>query len=256
MGRSPEQDLRRAAVFARKLTLDEEKIIQVIEKFVRDKHQQSDSHDHSHVLEVTQYAIRIADRIPEPVDPMILICGALLHDIGKTNQIFSDMHGLLGAALAEEFLTALGYCFPAVESMRQSICKIVARHTPTTMIPPETVEEKIVFDADTLDRLGLIGVIRGFIGKEGSIAEILENKMATRVNDFDKLHFDASRELGAGLNEEALAFIELLRKALIRRKAAIREIELHGAHDRAIDEDQAPEKEHGDTILRRRKKGP
>ena len=46
-------------MFSRRLTAEEEKIIQVIERFVRDKHQHSDSHDHSHVLEVTQYAIEV-----------------------------------------------------------------------------------------------------------------------------------------------------------------------------------------------------
>jgi len=216
-------------MFSRTLTNEEEEIIKVIEAFVRDKHKDADSHDYSHVLEVTQHAIDIAERIPEPVDPFILICGALLHDIGKTNLLFNSMHGLLGSALAEEYLEALGYTYPSLKPVRDAICRIVCRHTPTTMIPPETVEEKIVFDADTLDRLGIIGVLRGFIGKVGSIEKILESKLASRVHDFELLHFDASRELGKKMNEETLRFVDIIRKSLRKRVDEVREIELHSA---------------------------
>jgi hypothetical protein len=166
--------------------------------------------------------------IEEPVDPFIMIAGALLHDIGKTNLLFSSMHGLLGSALAEEFLDALGYSYPSLKPIRDSICRIVSRHTPTTMVPPETTEEKIVFDADCLDRLGLIGVLRGFLGKEGSIEEILESKMGSRLLDFDRLNFDASRNIGKDLNDETLGFVEIIKRALSGRKAKIDELNLRG----------------------------
>ena len=230
-------------MFARKLTEDEVKRIRLIESFVRNKHKESDSHDFSHVLEVTQYAIRIASRLSEPTDPFILICGALLHDIGKTNLTFKSMHGLIGSAIAEEFLDAMGYSDPDLKPVRDAICRIVARHTPTTMVPPETTEEKVVFDADCLDRLGIIGVLRGFIGKSGSIAEILEAKMKTRVKDFAKLHFDESKKIGKESNEQTLNFVTLVRTELEKRKASIEEIELNEAMDEkqkleaGIDED-------------------
>lgn len=216
-------------MFSRKLNEEELKIIELIEVFIRDKHKMSNSHDHSHVLQVTQYSINIAERIVDPVDPFILICGALLHDIGKTNMVFSSMHGLVGAAIAEEFLEALGYSYHSLKPVRDAICRIITRHTPTTMIPPETTEEKIVYDADCLDRLGVIGVLRGFIGKEGSIAGILEKKMKTRAKDFDKLHFDVSRQLGQEANDKALELIEIIRESLEIRKDEIEELELYSA---------------------------
>ena len=105
-------------MFSRTLTDEEMEIVDIIENFVRDKHKDSDSHDYSHIIEVTQTAIKIAEIIPDPVEPFILICGALLHDIGKTNLLFSSMHGLLGSALAEEFLDALGYSYPSLSIKR------------------------------------------------------------------------------------------------------------------------------------------
>jgi uncharacterized protein len=219
-------------MFSRKLTDQEESILQVVESFVRDKHKESDSHDFSHVLEVTQYAIDIGQKCGDKVDPFVLICGALLHDIGKTNLVFGSMHGLIGSALAEEFLDALGFTYPELKPVRDEICRIVARHTPSTMVAPETPEEKIVYDADCLDRLGVIGVLRGFIGKSGSIAGILEKKMTSRLKDYGKLHYDESKKIGKALNDEAVAFIEIVRKALDKRKASIEEIELHGASEK------------------------
>jgi hypothetical protein len=41
----------------------------------------------------------------------------------------------------------------------------------TFHVAPESVEEKIVFDADGLDRLGAMGLLRGFIGKEEKSSE-------------------------------------------------------------------------------------
>ncbi|MBN1412999.1 MAG: HD domain-containing protein [Spirochaetales bacterium] len=218
-------------MFTRKLTSEENEIISVIEAFVRDKHKESDSHDYSHVLEVTQYSIRIGKRIPDKVDPFILICGALLHDIGKTTHEFSSMHGILGSALAEEFLDALGYSYPALKPTRDAICRVVSRHTPTTMVPPETTEEKIVYDADCLDRLGIIGVLRGFIGKKGSIQSILESKLISRAKDYSKLNYEASRDLGKQSNEEALIFIRMIKGSLEKRKLSIEELELYDASE-------------------------
>ena len=62
-------------MFSRKLTDDEAKRIKLIESFVRNKHKESDSHDFSHVLEVTQHAIEISSRVSDPVDPFIQLDG-------------------------------------------------------------------------------------------------------------------------------------------------------------------------------------
>ena len=59
-------------MFTRNLTEDEIAIVRKIEVFVRDKHDKLQSHDYSHVLAVTQYAIEIGQRIPDPVDPFVV----------------------------------------------------------------------------------------------------------------------------------------------------------------------------------------
>ena len=93
-------------MFLRNLSEKEIEIIGVIDGFVREKHAHNIDHDYSHIIEVTRRAIEIAQMLPEPVDPFVLICGALFHDLGRVGVPTGTMHGVRGAALAEQFLKA------------------------------------------------------------------------------------------------------------------------------------------------------
>jgi HD superfamily phosphodiesterase len=166
---------------------------------------------------VTRTAIQISKNIDDPIDPFIVIAGSLLHDIGKTTSHFAGFHGLFGGSIAEEFLEGLEID-PAISN---KICRVVIRHTPTSGIPPVTPEEKIVYDADTLDRLGLMGLLRGFIGKEGSMREILEKYMKRREQDYEKLNYEYSRELGMMGAQELEGFSAVIQKRLDDRMSSI-----------------------------------
>lgn len=207
-------------VFARKLTSGERMILERMQEFVRTQHAHSDSHDYSHVFSVVRYSTMIAQGIEEEVDPFVVLAGALLHDIGKTTNVFGHFHGLFGGSIAEEYLDGL----EMNTKIRDRICRVVIRHTPTSGIPPDTPEEKIVYDADTLDRLGLMGLLRGFMGKEGSMKEILTKYMEMRKHDFDKLHYDIAREIGISMNQELEGFSFVIRKRLDDRLSSISDL--------------------------------
>jgi len=204
-------------MFERNLTRKEFEIIQQIEGFVREKHRHEEGHDYSHVLAVTDYAIEIAQAIPEEVDAFVVICGALFHDIGRVGTHTGTLHGLRGATIAREYLEAIGVSL----DVRDKITRIVARHTPTTRQAPETIEEKIVYDADAVDRLGLMGMLRGLMGKEGSTQDILQDRIQKRLADYGKLHFEASRRIGEKLHQETLQVARSFRAALEERNEKI-----------------------------------
>jgi len=204
-------------VFERKLSENEKEILIKMQEFVKVAHAESSSHDFAHVLCVCRYAVQVGKQIPEVADPFIVCAGALLHDIGKTNTDFAHIHGLLGGALAEEFLDGLN----VDPDLRDAICRCIIRHTPTSMIPPETPEEKIVFDADTLDRIGLMGLIRGFIGKQGAMHKIIRKYSKKRMLDFGKLHYKVSRDIGIEQNEMMKAFMSIIDDRLKTRMANI-----------------------------------
>ncbi|MCP4760481.1 MAG: HD domain-containing protein [archaeon] len=205
-------------VFLRKLSDKEIKQLQVMQDFVKNAHSHSTSHDYSHVLSVCKNAIQIAKKIKEEVDPFVIISASLLHDIGKTNNLFSHIHGLLGGALAEEFLDGINLD----EDYKNRICRAVIRHTPTSLLPPETNEEKVIFDADALDRIGLMGLLRGFIGKSGSMSDILTKYMNKRLLTYEQLQFEESKRMCDLKNNEMETYISIIE---IRLKARMDSIE-------------------------------
>ncbi len=208
-------------MYDRKLEDAEKEYLKKIVEFIKEKHSGSEGHDYSHVLQVTEMAMEIGKKIPEKADPFLIACGSLLHDIGRVNKESGTFHGLEGAAIAEEYLEATGIPPMTIEK----ITRIIVRHTPTSMVPPETVEEKAVYDADTLDRLGWIGVLRGLLGKRGSIEDIFKYVIKRRKADYDKLHFEVSREMGKEDFFDLTFLVDKMENALEKRHKALEIIE-------------------------------
>lgn len=208
-------------MFTRKLTKKEITVIEEIVRFIEYQHNRLEGHDFSHVLEVCKHSIEIANKIKEPVDPFILICGALLHDIGRVNAVDGSIHGIDGGDRADAFLRSV----IDNEELITKIVRVVVRHTHTSHIPPRTAEERIVYDADDIDRLGIIGLIRGVMDRRGTIESILKDRIHTRLQDYDKLHFDTSRKIAKEKYKETCEFCKKLEKALAKRHKDINEIE-------------------------------
>jgi uncharacterized protein len=194
----------------RRLSADEVRLARHAEAFARENHKDEGGHDHAHILAVTDYAIRIAELTDEPADPLVVVLGALFHDLGRIGAETGAMHGLKGAAMAREWL----HSTDVDDETCERILRAIARHTPTTAIPPEAVEERVVYDADALDRLGIMGMIRGLIGKRGSTESIIEDRITKRLGDYEKLHFDVSRRIGEALHAETLTIVARFREAL------------------------------------------
>lgn len=205
-------------MFSRALTNEERQWLTELESFVKEKHAHLGSHDYSHILQVVEYAIEIANNIEEQADPVVVICGALLHDIGR--MVSDSMHGLAGGALAEELLESL----PLTEEQIIKITKVIVRHTATSHVPPQTTEEKIIYDADGLDRLGTMGLLRGFVDKKGSMMDVLERYMAKRVKEYDNLFFPISRKMGKELDDEMRKLIALFTRRLNERKESVEQL--------------------------------
>ncbi|RLC31912.1 hypothetical protein DRH13_02370 [Candidatus Woesebacteria bacterium] len=211
-------------MFSRILTQEEVAIIHNIDEFIRDKHEKLQGHDYSHVLAVTHYSIEIARKIPEPVDPFVIICGALFHDIGRVGTNTGRLHGLRGATITEEYLKAIDID----NETRDQIVRIVIRHSETSMLPPETIAEKVVYDADDIDRLGLMGMLRGMMvgDKELSMDDIINNRLEKRKKDYDRLHFQVSRDIGRKLYEETLQLIAFIKTSMSQRWKEISKLDL------------------------------
>lgn len=127
------------------------------------------AHDKEHIYRVLYHALEIADTEAN-VDYDILIAACLLHDIGRKEQ-FEDpalCHAQVGSEKACRFLIAHDFTPDFAEKVKQ--CILTHRFRKNQL--PETIEAKILFDADKLDVTGAMGIARSLVYK-GNVAEPL-----------------------------------------------------------------------------------
>ena len=177
-----------------------EQIIGEAVRYIRDLFQgNSDGHDFSHTMRVYHTAMRIADSEPG-CDRLIVALGALLHD-ADDDKLFRTVNN----ANARAFLAAQAVDPEAADR----ICAVInavsfhknrGRH-------PETIEGRIVQDADRLDAIGAVGIARTFAygGKHGRTLESsIEHFHEKLLLLKDMMNTPGAREMA----EERHAFME------------------------------------------------
>ena len=121
------------------------------------------AHDLSHVKRVVHVAAKLAKL--EDAELAVVLPAAYLHDIVNVpkNDPRRKQASRLAGEAAIQFLRANGYPEKYFENIRDSI----ESHSYSAKIAPKTIEAKCVQDADRLDALGAIGVVRCFtVGTE------------------------------------------------------------------------------------------
>ena len=124
------------------------------------------SHDLAHIHRVFKNALTI--QAGEGGDPQILAAAVLLHDcvaVEKSSPLRSQA-SRLAAEKASGILADLGW----PEEKIAAVAHAILTHSFSANIPPETLEAKILQDADRLDAIGMVGVARCFYiaGRMGS----------------------------------------------------------------------------------------
>ncbi len=115
------------------------------------------THDFDHVLRVLALVRRIGPA--EGADMRILEAATLLHDIAREEETRTGVdHALAGAERAREIVREWGYTAQEAEAVAEAI----AGHRFRNDREPQTVEAKVLYDADKLDAIGAIGVARAF----------------------------------------------------------------------------------------------
>jgi uncharacterized protein len=127
----------------------------------------SGCHDWTHVERVRALALHIGKK--EGADLFVIEVAVLLHDIGRKAEMKSKglfCHAEKGAQTAKTILKKLGL----VENEIENIAHCILAHRYRKLNAPETIEAKVLFDADKLDSIGAIGIARAFLfaGNAGS----------------------------------------------------------------------------------------
>ena len=116
------------------------------------------SHDMSHINRVEALCMEIQKE--EGGDLLILSPAALLHAVGviKEHEEGGD-HALYSSEIATEFLSRAGVEMKTVEA----VAYCIQTHRFSGGKSPETIEARILQDADRLDALGAIGIFRSIL---------------------------------------------------------------------------------------------
>ena len=199
---------------------------ELMENYMRSCMEDS-AHDREHIYRVLYNALEIAKEEAN-VDYDVLIAACLLHDIGRKEQ-FADStlcHALVGGEKAERFLVNNG--FDADFSQKVKHC--IQTHRFRKSMQPESIEAKILFDADKLDVTGALGIARTLL-YQGNLAEPIYRVLPDgRISDgtedqsssffheykfkleklYDKFYTAKGTQLAQQRREIAVAFYESL----------------------------------------------
>ena len=136
--------------------MDRSEVISAAEALAKEKlGDDATGHDWWHVDRVRKIALGIGEK--EGGDLFVIELAALLHDI--SDHKFNGGDYSKGATLAKKFLRDLD----VNERMAAHVANIIERLSfSANKGPMETVEGKIVQDADRLDAIGAIGIARCF----------------------------------------------------------------------------------------------
>ncbi len=180
------------------------------------------AHDWHHVQRVANLAETLAAEY-DP-DERILFSAVWLHDIGRGREDRDEIddHAGWGAEEAKEILAE----FDAAEHEIRAIQHCIRAHRFSNDVEPETLEAKLLSDADNLDAIGAIGIARVFCygGEHGSIMhdpnlplDADETRAgATSMNHFHKkilrlpgrMYTDAGRRVADERREFVETFID------------------------------------------------
>ena len=134
------------------------KVLDLIKSDVKKIIQNDPSHDFDHIMRVYNNVQKICKK--EKANEKLVLCAALLHDIVSypKSHKHSKLSSIHSAKKSKQILKK--YSFSDKEIM--VISDAIRDHSFSQNKIPETLEGKILQDADRLDALGAIGIARVF----------------------------------------------------------------------------------------------
>lgn len=182
------------------------------------------SHDAAHLLRVWKNAAAIAE--VEGGDLRMIAAAVLLHDCVSVekNSPLRAQASRLAAEKASTLLRERGWAEADIEAVAHAILT----HSFSANLSPETLEAKILQDADRLDAIGMVGAARCFYiaGRMGSALYDPLDPLAEQRPLDDKAyaidHFETKLfRLADGFQTEAGQQMALERQAKLRQVLAM-----------------------------------
>jgi len=134
------------------------KVIDLLQKQVEQRMKTDPAHDFNHIMRVYKNAQKLCKK--EKASKKLVLSAVLLHDIisyPKSDKR-SKMSSLKSAEEAKKILKKLDFTAEEI----QIVSDAIRDHSFSRGKNPQTLEGKILQDADRLDAIGAIGIARAF----------------------------------------------------------------------------------------------
>ena len=188
------------------------------------------AHDRHHVYRVLNAALDIAGHEGAgEIAADVLIAACLLHDIGREAQSADNSlcHAQVGSIMAHDYLLSRGW--PVSAAAHAKDCIATHRYRRGTV--PQSIEARILFDADKLEASGAIGIARTLIyggqvaeplyiidesgniitgGGGAEISSFMQEYNYKLKNVYSAFYTKRAKDIAAKRQETAIAFYEAL----------------------------------------------
>ncbi len=176
--------------------------------YVRTALRESGAHGFDHTGRVVRLCEQLGAR--EGADMAVLIPAALFHDIARPLEEETGVpHEEEGARIAAAYLRSVR----CPEDRIAGIVHAIRAHRYSSGIAPETLEARVLSDADNLDAMGAVGIARTFIraGEHGGgIADATAHFHDKLLNLRDLMYTKTAREIAAERHALLIAVLAAL----------------------------------------------
>lgn len=187
-------------------------LFSVMQEYVKQILIDPGSHGFDHTIRVTCLCELIGES--ENADMNILIPAALFHDIARPLEKSSGIsHEEEGARIAGKYLNDNHY----PEKFIPPIMHAIRTHRFRSTMLPETLEAKILSDADKLDAMGAVGIARTFISageRKGDIEDAMNHFEEKIVKLSDMMYTKSGQMIALKRHEFLVTFIQKIREEM------------------------------------------
>ncbi len=186
------------------------KIIDFMQEKLSDSN--SGAHTIDHTMRVYALSMRIRDGLP--VSIRVLQASALLHDVGRPRESETGVsHSILSGEMSKPLLQELGYTEREIEQVLDAI----RTHRFSEGIEPNSIEGKILSDADKLDAMGAIGVYRAIaqgVTKGRGMSGFLKHADEKLLKLKDLMYTEPGKHLATKRHEVLQKFVDALQEEI------------------------------------------
>ncbi|TFG29393.1 HD domain-containing protein [Candidatus Thorarchaeota archaeon] len=190
--------------------LPESKIIDFVEKKLSVSNK--GAHTFDHTKRVYALSMQIGESLP--ISKRILQAAALLHDVGRPTESETGVsHSILSGEMSKPLLLELEYTATEIEQ----IIDAIRTHRFSEGIEPNSLEGKILSDADKIDAIGAVGVYRSIAQSETKgkgMVGFLQHADEKLLRLKDLMYTDKGKQLATERHQVLQRFVDQLREEI------------------------------------------